>query len=267
VTAPSTRWLRRVPRTAAPRAQLLCFHYAGAGTSAFREWPTRLPEDVEVLLVQLPGREDRFREPLFRAMAPLVTALADAIADRLRPPFVFFGHSMGARVGFALAHELRARGLPGPAELVLSGTPAPSVTEWRHAHHLDDPDLVRHLVELGGMPQEVLTNTAVLDLMLPVIRADLELSETSPLGHAVPLDIPITALAGEHDAVAPPDMVRRWGLETTGRFEFTVLPGDHFFLHTSLGDVLGAVLLALDGASQRRPVPQRHRPLSGEEDA
>ncbi|MEU7182802.1 MULTISPECIES: thioesterase II family protein [Streptomyces] len=241
-----SKWVRRPARAAAGRAQLWCFHYAGGGASAFRQWTEHLPDWVDVRYVQLPGRENRYREPAYEAMAPLVKDLADELAPQLRPPFTFFGHSMGARVSFALAHELAARGLPGPAGLVLSGTPAPSVTDWRHAHHLGDEDLIEHLRELGGVPAEILRSAEILHLMLPVIRSDLKLSETSDLtSYPRRLDCPVLALAGAADAIAPPEKVDPWGKETDGPYRFEVLPGGHFFLQDQLRDVVRRVLGAM----------------------
>ncbi|WP_256729654.1 thioesterase II family protein, partial [Burkholderia pseudomallei] len=45
------------------RVRLFCFHYAGATASIFRTWPGGLPDWIEVVAVQLPGREYRRREP------------------------------------------------------------------------------------------------------------------------------------------------------------------------------------------------------------
>ncbi|MDH2423777.1 alpha/beta fold hydrolase [Sphaerisporangium sp. TRM90804] len=240
------RWIRRPPRGAQPKAQLVCFHYAGGGTSAFQRWTGKIPDWVDLRFVQLPGRENRFREPPFRTMPPLVRALADELATVLAPPFLLFGHSMGARVAFALTHELTARGLPLPELLVVSGTPAPSVTDWKHAHHLPEKELIQHLIDLGGVPPEVLDSPELLELMLPVIRCDLELSETSRLTYPKPLPgVPVLAIAGEEDVIAPPEKVQPWGKETSGPFEFVVLPGNHFFLHNMLDETLAPILRGL----------------------
>ncbi|MEV6986106.1 alpha/beta fold hydrolase [Sphaerisporangium sp. NPDC051017] len=240
------KWIRRPPRDAEPRVQLLCFHYAGGGTSSFQQWIGKIPEWVDLRLIQLPGRENRFRERPYSAMRPLVQALADELATVLCPPFLLFGHSMGARVSFALTHELVARGLPLPELLVVSGTPAPSVTDWKHAHHLPEKELIEHLIHLGGVPPQVVENPALLELMLPVIRCDLQLSETSVLTYPRPLDVPILALAGEDDVIAPPEKVQPWGKETSGPFEFVVLPGNHFFLQSLLDETLAPVLRGIE---------------------
>ena len=87
------------------RLRLFCFPYAGAGASIFRTWPDGLPADVEVCPVQFPGRGTRLMERPFTQLSPLVQALAQALAPLLDKPFAFFGHSLGALVGFELARR------------------------------------------------------------------------------------------------------------------------------------------------------------------
>ena len=53
------RWLVRLRERPRARLRLFCFPYAGAGASIFHRWPDALREEVDVVPVQLPGRETR----------------------------------------------------------------------------------------------------------------------------------------------------------------------------------------------------------------
>src|SRR4051812_7546548 len=88
------------------RLRLFCFPYAGGSSLIFRQWPGELPPDVELCAVQLPGRGGRLRETPFKRMSPLVEALAEVLPPFFDRPFAFFGHSMGATIGFELARRL-----------------------------------------------------------------------------------------------------------------------------------------------------------------
>ncbi|MSO45804.1 MAG: hypothetical protein EXQ59_03420 [Acidobacteria bacterium] len=55
--------------------RLFYFPYAGGGASIFRRWTA--PPHIEIRGVQLPGREDRFTEPLCRAVDDPETTLAE----------------------------------------------------------------------------------------------------------------------------------------------------------------------------------------------
>ena len=76
------------------RIRLFCFPYAGGGNATYRDWPQRLPDDIEVAAVQLPGREWRIQE---EPVADLQVLAADALAG-MRPyldkPYAMLGTSM-----------------------------------------------------------------------------------------------------------------------------------------------------------------------------
>src|SRR5262249_24276773 len=76
--------------------RLICFPHAGAGASAFAEWAGLLQPEVELVAVQLPGRQDRIAAEPSSAAGPLVNALVHALRPVLDGAFSFFGHSGGA---------------------------------------------------------------------------------------------------------------------------------------------------------------------------
>ncbi|MEU6346096.1 thioesterase domain-containing protein [Streptomyces sp. NPDC046977] len=88
--------------------------YAGGAASLFHGWGSRLPDGVELLTVQYPGREDRRREELIGDMGEFLDRLSSAWAELPEVPSAFFGHSMGAMVAYELATRLDDRAGPGP---------------------------------------------------------------------------------------------------------------------------------------------------------
>jgi len=243
----SGRWLRRLAVRPDRRARLLCFHHAGGSAAAFAGWPALLADDVETLAVQLPGREDRFAEPPYTAMAPLVTDLVDALAPVLAEPFACYGHSMGARVAFALARELTAQGHRGPEVLFVAGSPGPSLPVAVPGWDRTDDELVEYVRGTGGVPPAVLADRELLTTMLATIRADLTVVATWPYRPA-PLRCPVRAFAGASDGYASPERMRAWRSETESSFALKVLPGGHFFPRDEPARLLAAVSHELRGA-------------------
>ena len=60
--ADAGKWITCARPRPAARVRLFCVPYAGGGTGAFRTWADRLPDFVEVLGIQPPGRESRLLE-------------------------------------------------------------------------------------------------------------------------------------------------------------------------------------------------------------
>jgi medium-chain acyl-[acyl-carrier-protein] hydrolase len=232
-----------------PRAtlHLVCFPYAGAGASTFRTWPDRLADHVEVLAVELPGRESRFKEPPFDQLGPLVAAVTDALASELPGPFAIYGHSMGALLGFSVVHELRRRSRREPVHLFVSGRRAPQLPDALPMHQLSRRDLLDRLRLLGGVPDAVLRNTELMDIFLPILRADIAVSEAKTVVPDAPLGCPITALGGVADPRASLDELQAWSSQTTAAFDCEMFPGGHFFIHTASGPVLDLLSRRLAG--------------------
>ncbi|WP_167454732.1 thioesterase II family protein [Micromonospora arborensis] len=225
----NSAWTRTYEGRADAAVRLFCFPYAGASASVFRTWHTALPEEIEPVAIQLPGRDDRFDEPAYEHMTPLVADLADVLSPLLDKPYACYGFSMGARVALALLHELRHRGLPAPKRLFVASSAAPALR--RLVRGWDEPEegLVAYLRELGGTPPELFDNPGLLALFLPSLRADLSVVGTCPIAETTPLDVPIRAFAGDADVEAPPARMRDWARETNAEFELTTLAGSHFF--------------------------------------
>jgi surfactin synthase thioesterase subunit len=223
-------WLPRPNPRPDARLRLLCLPYAGGGPQAFQKWPDRLPADIEVLPVNLPGRGRRFGEPLYTRIAPLVADLAEAVVPFLDRPYALFGHSMGAVVAFELARRLREREVRAPVHLFVSGASAPQLPDNHRFHTLPDDRFLDDVKRLSGLDAEVLANTELVELMLPVLRADFEVAETYMCADAPPLHCPLSVFGGSDDWLVPVDELDPWRVHTTGDCHVVVLPGDHFFL-------------------------------------
>jgi medium-chain acyl-[acyl-carrier-protein] hydrolase len=228
-----------------PRAllRLFCFPYAGAGASVYNRWHQCLPEEIEITAVQLPGRETRFHEPAFTNLGPLLTTLSDAMLDQLDRPFAFFGHSMGALIGFELTRLLRRDFRLMPSHLFLSGLRPVQLSDWSlPIHRLNLSDASHELESRYGVPGSALSDPELQQLLVPLIQADMAVCETYVYYEEEPLDCPISVFGGADDRKVNPEILKEWRLHTSGPFRIQILPGDHFFLNPSWAQVSRLVL-------------------------
>lgn len=224
--------------------RLFCFPYAGGGASIFRKWPQCLPVAIEVCSLQLPGRETRMKEPPFTRLTPLVQAITQVLLPHLDRRFAFFGHSMGALVSFEVARQLRRQYGLSPVHLFVSGAGAPHTHQPSPPiHDLPEPEFIEELRRLNGTPEEVLEYAELMQLMLPILRADFAVYETYAYSNEPPFDFPISVFGGLQDKVTR-DRLEAWRDQTSASFSLEMLPGNHFFLHT-------AQLLLLQNISQK----------------
>lgn len=225
-----------------PAVRLFCFPHAGGGARFFRPWSTALGPDVQVCPIVLPGRESRKREQPHTRIGPLVAELAGALEPYLDRPFAFFGHSLGALVAYETVYSLTRAGLPEPGLLIASGRRAPHLAPRSSAlHRLPRDRFVAHLLALGGTPAGSDRRRQVLDLFLPMLRADYEVNETYEPSGAGPLTCPVAAYHGREDPVATPAQVDAWRDTTTGPFRLRLLPGDHFYHKDAPANLVAAI--------------------------
>jgi medium-chain acyl-[acyl-carrier-protein] hydrolase len=236
--------------------RLICFPYAGGSASLFRNWHRHL-DAVELWSIQLPGRMNRFTEPLFTSMSELVPVLAPSLTSLLDRPVVFFGHSLGALLAFETARWLRRHRLPLPRHLFVAGTRAPHTPPQPETHYETTEKVLARIEELNGTSSVVLSNPEFLNAVLPIIRADFEVAETYHYVPEPPLDCGITAFGGTADPETADAKLDAWRHQTTGAFVQHVLDGDHFFIHTQETALLARLAAELATLSELagRPAP------------
>lgn len=246
----ATPWLRYWKPRPTTHLRLFCFPYAGGSASLFRSWSIVALGGIEICPVQLPGREERLMEAPFSQLSHLVESLGQALLPYLDIPYAFFGHSMGALIGFELARYLQQRkGAQAPAHLYVSGHRAPQLLATDlPSYHLSEREFVAELRRLQGTPEEVLQNADLLPFLLPLLRADFELCQTYAYVAGLPLACPITAFGGLTDPEVTSEEIQAWNVQTRGAFHCQFFAGNHFFLHEKQEDLLQFVardLLAL----------------------
>lgn len=236
-------WVLRPRPLAEAQYRLFCFPYAGIGPSAYRSWVPALPGSIEARLVQLPGREGRWREAPLTNLEEIAPRVAAAIAPELDKPYAFYGHSLGALVAFEVARYFRRTGTPGPAHLFVAAHRGPHLPNPHpEMRQLTDNAFVAELRRrYDGIPQAVVDNPELLELMLPCLRADFHAYETYRYVSEPPLSCPISAFGGDRDLYVRPAEIAGWRDQTTARFKMRIVPANHFFLQTERDVLIGAI--------------------------
>lgn len=232
---------RYIWRAANPghRYQLVCFPYAGASATAYSDWVDLLSDEIELIAIQLPGRQNRIAERPFSETGPLVSAVFHALGPVLDSEVAFFGHSCGALLAFETARLLQARGRRGPEHLFLSAQSPPCVPHQKMLHELPDAEFKEAIQALGGVAAELAADEVIFNDLLPLVRADFGLWERHQSRPGPPLSCRITALGGRSDPVAPPHAIEQWHRYTTAGFTVRAYPGGHFYHLDTTAELVG----------------------------
>jgi medium-chain acyl-[acyl-carrier-protein] hydrolase len=231
--ATADRWIfRPVPRPHA-RLRLFCFPYAGGGASIFRQWAEVLPENIELLGVRLPGRENRISERAFDDWQALLPVLADMVTSHADRPYALFGHSLGGAMTYEITRAIESAGGNRPELLIVSGIRSPETPLYRAPiFALPLPEFIAGLRDMNGTPAEILDNRDLMAFFEPTLRADIRLADTWSSPPDVRLGTGIVAFSGTEDHIASEQDMRGWQQRTSSSFAQYVFEGDHFFIHS-----------------------------------
>ncbi|MER9281586.1 alpha/beta fold hydrolase [Mesorhizobium sp. M0522] len=243
-----------------PSYRIIVFPHGGGSIKSFHTWSAYLPEDVELICLDLPGRSKRSAEASIRSIDTLVPMVTQALREYNDRPFVFFGHSVGALVAYEIARSLEKAGRPSPFHVVVSAhksadVPADEPPMYRYT----DDKLTDVIRILGMVPKEALANEVLLqDFILPPLRADFELVETYDRNLPTPLGAAITAMGGVHDETVNANDLDEWRRLTTSRFARIMFDGDHFYTHSMTEKVVSSLLREVSEVKGQLPASIQH---------
>lgn len=224
-------------------------HFAGGNAYSFQFLAPYL-NDFELVPLELPGRGRRIYEDLLTDFNQAADDIYRQVREKLRPgKFLIYGHSMGAYLALKVTWLLERNNL-SPAHLFVSGNAGPGLRTDRKDYLLDDGPFIDLLIEMGGIPNELLENKELLEFVLPILRADFEIVEKNDLTVDPPVKTPVFAMmgTGEEDV----DKIENWGEYTSGGFGHRVFEGDHFFIHRYPNEIASIIRQGFDAVNLRR---------------
>jgi medium-chain acyl-[acyl-carrier-protein] hydrolase len=232
-------WYLEYKKNPSASVRLFCFHHSGGGASSYYPWINHLSPNIEMIAVQLPGRENRFTEPLNNSMEDIIAQLSERFVTYTDKPFFVFGHSLGALLSFEFIKSVHQAYSVYPCHMIISATKAPHLPfRMKHLSQLDDKALKEQLKMYNGIDERILYNDELLDLFLPIIKSDFSIYETYSFLESKPLPCNILALSGREDKTVNSEEIWAWEKYTEGKFERLSFPGEHFFVRDNQRQIL-----------------------------
>ncbi|NQY65012.1 MAG: thioesterase [Alteromonadaceae bacterium] len=223
--------------------RLICFPYAGGSPSTFISWAKDLPDNVELVIVQAPGRGARMFEPAYSDMNILISDLMKIFPRLLNKPYVLFGHSLGSRIAFELMNQLKMLNFPQPKHFIASGSKGPHIkSDKKPTYHLPQDEFITELKELSGTPEGVLENKELMEIFLPLLRADFEIAHKYCYAGKTIFNCPISVLGGDNDEDISLLQLNCWDELFTTTADVHLVPGNHFFIDSNKEMVLEKVV-------------------------
>ncbi|WP_432921497.1 thioesterase II family protein [Microbispora sp. CA-135349] len=218
----------------------MCIPWAGAGAAPFRSWGPLLGDVATVYGLRLAGRESRRTEPPADTMSHVVAETVAELADLGVSRVALFGQCSGAVLAFELAKALAdpGRGIDVTRLIVASQRPP---RDFAEAGIAVDQDLMTYV------PAEFREEPDLVELLLPIIAADIELMSRYAYEPGDPLEVPLTVVYGAGDEVLGRAQVDGWHRVTTGPTSFhEIAGGDHLLEGEAWLELAETIRVALE---------------------
>lgn len=219
------------------KKQLFFLPFAGAHLNSYKPITQELRMDYECHVVELPGHGSRYGEPLLECIESMVSFCFDEImSKRNNKPWGVFGHSLGAVLASLVCNRSPFR-RDAPEWIVLSGRAGPGISDCAILRHqLSREDLLKEVTKMGGIQQEIMSHPELVELMVPILRADFRAIETFDYTTFPHLNVPILVLGGTTDSIRE-DQLQAWESITSEKCEVKMVEGGHFFLFQNVSNV------------------------------
>ena len=224
------------PKTSA-NPRLYIFPHTGGSAESYVPFARAFTGGTKCVAVQYPGK--RAGKDLSKYTS--IPEMADRLCAMLKPEetpgadVAFFGHSMGALLAFEVALRFEQAGNPITA-LFVSAAAAPGLLRRIANLQGSDAHLLNTISTVTGANPEFLNNEQFAATILPTLRGLKAVTayESPPESK---VSCPIHALRADNDELGAEELMAPWAQRTTGSFDLTVFPGDHFYINTNLPEL------------------------------
>ncbi|PEC24139.1 thioesterase [Bacillus thuringiensis] len=223
--------------------KLFCLPYAGGSAVVYSKWTKKLEDFIELYPVELAGRGKRFNEPFYDSMEDAVNDIFNQIKDHLNQTYAFFGHSMGSLLVYELCQKIKKMGYPEPSHIFFSGREAPQTVKDEYTvYDLPDEEFIKYVFHYGGMPESFLENKMLLDIFIPILKADFKIVETYQyIEKDFNLNCDFSILSGEKDQKLDFANLKGWEKFTIGNCTYFTFEGGHFYINEDIENTIACI--------------------------
>lgn len=225
------------------KIKLFCLPYAGGTASIYNKWKKSIKKNIEICPIDLPGRGNRFNEPLCQSMNDVVNDIFHRIRNSLDiQPYAFFGYSMGSWISYELIRKALKSGYRPPVHAFFAAKDAPQVISKREKMHLLEHDVfVQRIMKLGGTPEGLFENDELMEIFMEILRTDYKVVETySHEEKESKINCNISVLYGTEDNY-PTEDIEAWAHITNGECTLSGFDDGHFFINNYSDEIINII--------------------------
>ncbi len=227
--------------------KIFAFPFAGGNKYSFNFLKKYIaPYNIELIVLEYPGRGLRMKEPLLESIESVLEDAVTKLKQEIdTDDYVIYGHSMGALIGLLACDKLKATSFKMPKRLLTTGRPLPHRRKKEKTFDLTNEAFYTKIAALGGIPEQLLQEPALMDFYAPILKADFKAIEEYNTLETYDIGIPISVLygdeelqklkentlVGEQEEITQETVRQKWEAQTSKVVSIRMLKGNHFFIY------------------------------------
>ncbi|WP_367387264.1 thioesterase domain-containing protein [Bacillus vallismortis] len=221
---------------------LFCLPYAGGSETTYYQWDHYLNQSINLCPVSLKGRGKRFNEPFYECLEDAIEDIFESIKDKLKEnEYAIFGHSMGSLLAYELYYKIKKMGFHQPKHIFFSGYRSPEMKKKEIIYNLPNKQFKEKIIELGGIPEELVNNDDLFDVFIPVLKSDIKIVETYKYKEREDkISCGISVLNGLNDNITLENLMS-WKKHTDKSFQLHHFEGNHFFINHNAENIVSLI--------------------------
>ena len=243
-------WIKILNPEVQGQKHIICIPYAGGYSASYQPLNAHLKTGWKLVTLDPPGHGGN-KMRLFDDIEELVELYIKELDSYFDSPFILLGHSMGGRIVHRMAQALQKKERC-PLAVVISAT-APPFTESSHLATDSDDAILDYLLSRGAIPSQFKAHQELLDMYLPIFKADFIAMETHNYPDTSLLACPLYIIGGEQDHQCSPSLLRgweKWAEQTT----FFNIDGEHMYIIDQPKLFTKAMEAIISGLSSRNEI-------------
>ncbi|MBJ6369820.1 thioesterase II family protein [Snuella sedimenti] len=208
--------------------KIIAFTFAGGNKYSFNNF---FQKELNIIVLEYAGRGTRMTEPLLTRMDDVIADLYPKVKKEILigEPYIIYGHSMGSLVAYQVCKKIQREGLPLPIKLIINGAKGPQYSKEKIISNLPDNEFWKEITKLGGVPEEIVNETELVNFFIPILKADYKCVEDYHFDEESPtIKIPIDVFYGSEEDITKIE-VTGWKEVSSKNVNITQLRGNHFF--------------------------------------
>ena len=196
-------------------------------------------ENVELIPLEPAGRGRRISEGCFTTVEESERDLYHIVKESTKDAEdAFFGHSLGTLLVYEIAMLAKEEGWKPPKHIIFSGRVSPSSTSIipEISKYADD-EFLKKFNELQPVSEMWSENAQLLKMMMPILRADVLMSEQYIYKDKGKLDCDISVFYGKEDRLINDSVIDEWKNHTSKTCNVVMFEGGHFYFNDDLSEV------------------------------